>query len=357
MIKRILYVLVTVFTLYMGGMYWSPALIILFFIEVSMFVLSYLYAFYIIHKIDIEIQLEHPIIQKNHPTKAYIIITNRSILPINNFILDVAFKQSLVTREKAKWEHYTGSIGSRNNITIELNIDSKLCGTIEILVGQICIHDYLSLFNEKRKYTTHKEILVLPTEEKLSILSGADLQETETLHIYKNAFDTNMSDFNPREYVPGDSIRHIHWKLTAKTQTFWTKDYYDEESQVAMLALNLYNEGDIPSIQWDAFIEITSAFSLGLLAKKVSHFIVWFDLIENRLHKHLVQNKTDYVDMITYLIMTLKHSKQGFVVSNTDMVNALCLDTNLQVSYKQKALLQFTAHNYKEEIKETWIQI
>lgn len=357
MTKRILYVILTVFTLYMGGMYWSSALLVLFFMEVLFFVFSFFYSLYSIKKLDIEIETDHETISKNSPTKAYIMITNHSILPVNNFVLDIAFKQNLISQEASNWKQCTGSISGHKHVKIELHIDSSYCGSVDIHVHKLYVYDYLSLFVQKQDYSLHKDILVIPTEERLSMVSKTDMHDTNPLPIYTNIADTSMSDFNPREYMEGDSIRHIHWKLTAKTQDFWTKEYYDEETQVAMMTLDLYNQEDISLQQWDAFLQIVSAFSLGLLDKQIAHYIIWFDIMENQVHKQFVQNRNDYLHMITSLIITLKFNNQGYVTTNLELTNALCLDTSLQVSYKQKTILQFTTHNYKEEIQATWIQI
>ncbi len=52
--------------------------------------------------------------------------------------------------------------------------------------------------------------------------------------------DADLSFHAIREYVPGDAVRHIHWKATAKTGALMVRQY--EESQTARLAV-LFDAG------------------------------------------------------------------------------------------------------------------
>ncbi|MHA3684004.1 DUF58 domain-containing protein [Leucobacter sp. HY1908] len=47
--------------------------------------------------------------------------------------------------------------------------------------------------------------------------------------------DSDLSFYAVREYAPGDAMRHVHWKSTAKTGTLMVRQY--EESQTARVAV------------------------------------------------------------------------------------------------------------------------
>jgi uncharacterized protein (DUF58 family) len=43
-----------------------------------------------------------------------------------------------------------------------------------------------------------------------------------------------------RDYQPSDSVRHIHWKATAKTSTLKTREFAAEESHNIVLVFDRY---------------------------------------------------------------------------------------------------------------------
>src|SRR5207249_3813055 len=47
-----------------------------------------------------------------------------------------------------------------------------------------------------------------------------------------------------RDYVPSDSVRHVHWKASAKTATLKTREYASDESRRVVLALDRFGWED-----------------------------------------------------------------------------------------------------------------
>lgn len=98
-------------------------------------------------------------------------------------------------------------------------------GRIRIQCVQLAVQDMLGLICLDMKSSVYSEFCVIPgmkESEDIDIsdfLAGAT--ETEESHS-KGSDYAEVSDI--REYIPGDRIRDIHWKLSAKQDTLMVKE-------------------------------------------------------------------------------------------------------------------------------------
>lgn len=91
-------------------------------------------------------------------------------------------------------------------------------GRVEVTVTEFAVSDWLGICTIEDKHIKNACVIVGPegtrtSEEELvnSIEDFPDENETK-----KRGTDINP-DYEIREYVPGDDLKNIHWKLTAKT--------------------------------------------------------------------------------------------------------------------------------------------
>jgi len=76
---------------------------------------------------------------------------------------------------------------------------------------------------------------ILPTELRRVQLRSRKLVTGDLLGQYRSAFrGTGLVYSDLREYQPGDDVKHIHWKATARTGVAFVKSY-DEERQLRVL--------------------------------------------------------------------------------------------------------------------------
>lgn len=95
----------------------------------------------------------------------------------------------------------------------------KYRGTYEIGVKCLYISDFLHLFSIRLDVDIYNNVLVYPRrlgmEMKLAT-SATDIPNDSA----KVVFSTEKAEIsNIREYIPGDSLKSIHWKLSSKTPT------------------------------------------------------------------------------------------------------------------------------------------
>jgi len=116
-------------------------------------------------------------------------------------------------------------------------------GRYDIGVNYIEIQDLLGLVGIRLNPFEKKSILVKPRIIELSNkdISEARLSEGEASSGYLETGNDEIKDI--REYVYGDSLRKIHWKLTSKLAKTMVKDTMNELDNDVMMILNLNKSG------------------------------------------------------------------------------------------------------------------
>ena len=102
-----------------------------------------------------------------------------------------------------------------SSATIQLPFHLAFRGEYTVRIYEVCVYDLLKLFRLRRKLDLSAKIIVVPREKT----PGESVKETETdsespVSVLANHRGSVFDSL--REYREGDSIRHIHWKLSAK---------------------------------------------------------------------------------------------------------------------------------------------
>ena len=109
---------------------------------------------------------------------------------------------------------------------ISLPYTVSYAGMIVFKAQNIYIPDYLHLFTFKKEIDICIEIPVLPNETpvKKSVIKRPEYVGDED-EISNMDGEKSRDVKEIREYRPGDKLRDIHWKLTAKTDEYMVKEY------------------------------------------------------------------------------------------------------------------------------------
>jgi uncharacterized protein (DUF58 family) len=86
---------------------------------------------------------------------------------------------------------------------------------------------------------SHAGLITLPAELRRLQLRSRKLVTGDLLGQYRSAFRGSGLVFSDlREYQPGDDIKHIHWKATARTGTVFIKSYEEDRQLRVLLAVD-----------------------------------------------------------------------------------------------------------------------
>lgn len=137
-------------------------------------------------------------VQRDTPVRTTLQVSSRFPAP--------PVKSKVRLRNVLTGERYVGLPGER--------VPTHQCGKMALTWDEIYIYDYLGLFRRRIKEGQGCEIYIFPKLVKTPIPKA---QSDGLVHAWRAKPGGGFSENRElRLYRPGDSLRHIHWKLTAK---------------------------------------------------------------------------------------------------------------------------------------------
>ncbi len=143
-------------------------------------------------------------------------------------------------------------------------------GAVYYFVSCARVCDYLGIFAIPRKWELRGATIVLPQPAPPRKLPSL-LKLMSAAHRPKPG--GGFSEIHElREYRPGDSLRHIHWKLTAKTDRPVVRE--PQELCLGKMALSL----DLPADpdDFDLVLDHTAWLSGWLIERGFDHAVLWY---------------------------------------------------------------------------------
>lgn len=283
---------------------------------------------------------------KNDGIKVKILIKNNSIFPAVNGELKLCYYNKFSGNKEIEYINFP--INSKETESIDFKIKSKYCGKLIIEIQSLKIYDYLTFSSVKKKLNKSKEIIVLPQIYDLNFSSNViniNSLEGETFSKDK-AGDDPSEVFNVREYVEGDKIQRIHWKLSSKVDNVMIKEYSQPIVHDSIIIVEFCeNENNINTIQ--GIIETAISLSHMLLSYNYIHYICWYDKNKDFFNKIIINSEEDMLGVACELlslkpytddVLSLKHyniekgseeySRKFYVTSNIPKKNIMDIKEN-----------------------------
>lgn len=124
----------------------------------------------------------------------------RMTLVCRNILTGMTIKKVITDREKS------------------FRLTENYCGCVELSLEKVKVYDWTGVIPVSCSNTLGRRVLVMPDTvplEAVPRLSVSNLMDAEDYSPYKKGQDRSET-FQIRDYVPGDSLQQIHWKLSSK---------------------------------------------------------------------------------------------------------------------------------------------
>ncbi len=226
-------------------------------------------------KDDLSVTLSAPDLAEEHQTAEFVAtVQNHSVFPA------AAVRGKLMVQNgltgSAVQRALRASVAGKATRPIHFRVEDAEVGKLFATMTDVCAQDLFGLMSWPVEHVAAAELLVPPSDVPAEVLMLEALETTgESVRYSENERGTDVSElFDIRDYVPGDEIRAIHWKLSAKQDRPILREFSQPLNYSVILLVELA-AASADALQ--ACVTYASALSKGLLEAGVLHTVVWFD--------------------------------------------------------------------------------
>lgn len=157
-----------------------------------------------------------PTAAKNNPVTGTVILENKSSFPGMRICCQLLAHNRLTQEEERRILSFFVPPGGKTNKNFQ--ITSGYCGYLDVKIEKIYLFDWFGIAAMKKSVSEEVHTSILPeTFQPHILLEQTQIRQEEAEHWSPTEKGYDQSEvFSLRDYVPGDSLRQIHWKLSAK---------------------------------------------------------------------------------------------------------------------------------------------
>lgn len=263
----------------------------LFYFALLIPVLALTYSIYVYFRFKIVQEVSRTVVKaKEVPYR--LILANEDFIPFTDITLH--YFSDMVKIEESK---------DINNLCLLphqiLRVDTKMyCkyrGTYPVGVKSVSVTDFLGLFTITYPMTTQVRLTAMPRILPLELLM-ADLQKKDPKNtLFSVSKLQELPDYEARPYRPGDQLKYIHWKNSAKTGELLVRKQMPEELFETVIIMDLSpipGDIDVRLQTEDNIIESVIAFVHDYYLKQIPVRVVYME--DDKLKELLINARTGF---------------------------------------------------------------
>lgn len=242
----------------------------------------------------------------------------------------------------------------KGNNTFTWNIKSVYAGRVSIKGKETTVQDYLGLVLFRRRWDCELSVSVVPPESDVimnvieTALTDGDEQERDNAAASEDV--TQIKQF--REYIPGDRMQRVNWKISAKHENLYVKEFEKEYNQTLTLLVELRRDREETGFL-DELITAFYSAAVKLLEMEIKFRVQWYDCETQRFmtenveepdsllyalqQMYLMQSYTEYYAFEQY--KELPHGKNDLTVYFTSPSFGAVDDSHKIGTYKESVSL------------------
>lgn len=249
---------------------------------------------------------------KNEPVPFTVCLKNAGILPVPTVEAEVLLPDAHAVRCTRGFSIL--SLVPFGTGTVSQDAVFPFRGRYEIGIEAIWLYDPFRFARIKKNTRCFSSVAVLPgnTEEKLPegvILSD---DETESNQLDNGADRAELSDI--RQYVAGDHMKNIHWKLSTKSEELMVKKYSMNNGRLNAIYADLAAMEEDRKVMWredvneylaDAVVEETLALAKAILRRGGMCSVDYVDDRRRDEEKNVPMNAESDLERLRYPLATV----------------------------------------------------
>ena len=242
-----------------------------------------------------------PNLKKGDAGEVTLILKNPTLLPVLRLQLRIRTENQL-NREVQILRLQTW-LPPKKGQTLTLQAGSDYCGRLKISTVKVFAYDCFGLCGIPCRLDASSYMTVQPDtyEPAVTLIPNANSNEESDVYSQERPGNDLTETYQIREYVPGDSPRQVHWKLSNKFDRLIVRDPALPIIRNVLVFWERTGESDDREAI-DAQAEIIVSLCKALLDQSVQFTIGWNDTDRNLCILHEIRDMEELVGIIPRLM-------------------------------------------------------
>lgn len=273
-------------------------------VAMVLFLLYALISVHIVKKyLSLSLWVPAEYLSKNTRFLVKITLKNRCVLPLVS--CRIRMRTGNVFLEEAAAHDLIVPVKPMDTTVVEYPLRASYVGNVEVAAEELVLTDLLSIHSVSMKLSEKKNVYIVPagtSEQEFSLNAfekGMDEAEESKLR------GSDFSDVSHvREYVPGDPIKNIHWKLSAKKDIWMVKERLQMSSRKLLVVLSVDKTSNEAA---DQTVEMLYSFGRFFIQNRVPVTLFWWSEKYSEIRQETAESEGEWMQ----LMMQLFHTKAG----------------------------------------------
>ena len=325
---RFYYILFAVVSTVLMFSYKSKLTSVLFLIAIAIPAISFVLLVFSRLLVKIRIEYRSLTAEKFENTDISVTVTNRFIIPLSPAELIGCFPYR--NSEKFEYHKLMISVPPFSSVTVNFNSPIRFRGVYKSGIEKLVIYDLFKIFRMNKTMKCYEDFVVLPRKLVIDPIIDTGDGDSETLS--QNNFSLDKNAFaSIREYRAEDSIKNVHWTMSAKHDKLMVKQMERSigGSCVIIPDLNKYFPFDEDNYEaTDSIIEVMLALNLSLISMKQRCLNAWYSPADKQCEQFSVKNEEDNM-LLFDIISRLPRQTDTFL---PETVARSCMEASVDIS-------------------------
>lgn len=252
---------------------------------------SYYICRYVMSRLTVHISAKTTESLRNITIPLTIQIENPSIFPLLELSVTMHIESPFYANSGKECLALPVAARSGDLTTFPITFGKLGCYLIQLEVCEAW--DSLHLFRFRKELHSHTQVVVFPQKkEKTELPSSYYSEGFDEFEETQGRGPITGDVTNIREYIPGDRIQQIHWKLSGKLDHWMVKEYGASASHCFILLVELYAPDETDQTHaLDRTLEHTYGAALELLDLGEPFFLYAYSILKEDFISFQIQNK------------------------------------------------------------------
>ena len=225
--------------------------------------------------------------KKDQHAEFCITVRNNSIFPISSVTFEVEIRD--LCDDGAVIQKIKMPVGIRERKSIHTVVSTSHSAVVECRVKKPRAYDAFGLLYFRIKDAMESaQILISPLMNDESFIQGgrnAYMTDSDKYSETQKGDDPSQV-FEVRDYVPGDDIRRIHWRLSSKQDNLIVKEYSKPMEEDSVILLETGIAADDPEQQKtrsDKMLSVFMKLAYELIENEQAVTVYWYSNIADKM--------------------------------------------------------------------------